>query len=264
MPGRGRDGGLAALGARWVEEPYLRGEHAVGSVVTHRAHDDALVAVIDSPGRDRGLFGIGPAEGVAALLADLLTEPDATAGVRYASLTLGALEIAGEAVREAWGLAPDGSAWDWMWTGRPLVDADPEGAERLALTPAGLGEVADCLSRAHPDASTSPDDERTLGWWGARGSDGTLLAVVGAVSLGPRLPAHLVSLGVDPAARGQGLAGAVLAAAVRDCLAVTPVHGRPMVSLGLYAHNERARRVYLRHGFELRHRFASRRRVTAG
>ncbi|MDQ2624778.1 MAG: GNAT family N-acetyltransferase, partial [Actinomycetota bacterium] len=67
---------------------------------------------------------------------------------------------------------------------------------------------------------------------------------------------YLVSLGVDPDHRGRGLAGRVLAAAVRDGLDDALRLGRG-VSLALYSANERARRVYVRHGFELHHRFES-------
>ena len=60
---------------------------------------------------------------------------------------------------------------------------------------------------------------------------------------------------------GQGLAGAVISAAVRDCLDVVPALGPPMVSLGMYASNDVARRVYTRLGFRLEHRFDSRHRA---
>ena len=68
-------------------------------------------------------------------------------------------------------------------------------------------EVAACLATAHPTASTPPDDSRLLGWWGVRGPDGALVAVMGAVALAPGLAPHLVSLGVHPEHRGRGLAG---------------------------------------------------------
>lgn len=220
--------------------------------------------MVDSPGRDRGLFGVGGAAQVARLLDRAAEEePGSVGSVRYATLARGAWDATGEAARSVLHVDPEGSSWDWMWTDRPLGDADPSGAERLPLTPAAAAEVAELLHRAHPTASTAADDERLLGWWGVR-QDGRLMAVIGAVVLAPGLPGHLVSLGVDPAVRGQRLAGVVMAAAVRDILGMRPAVGEPMVSLGLYAHNDVARRVYLRHGFELRHRFTSRRRLPSG
>lgn len=89
-------------------------------------------------------------------------------------------------------------------------------------------------------------------------TEGRLAAVVGAMRYAPGLAPHLVSLGVDPEHRGRGLAGAVLAAAVRDGLAEGTDVGRPAVWLGLFASNEVARRVYERLGFELGHEFESR------
>ena len=148
------------------------------------------------------------------------------------------------------------SWWDWMWTGHPLGVADTSRAERLPHGPPMDAEVGEFLSRGHPTASTTPGEPRLIGWWGVR-DRGRLVAVVGALVRAPGMAPHLVSLGVDPELRGQGLAGIVMAAAVRDCLDVTPAVGLPMVSLGLYAHNDVARRVYGRLGFELRHEFAS-------
>jgi GNAT superfamily N-acetyltransferase len=244
----------------WCRTPYLVGEHAQADVLAHWVADDAVLAVVDGPGRDCGLFGLGDPAAVARLCERAARDGDPALGrARYATLERGALEAAGPELPAALGMKPDGSEWDWMWTPGPLT-GDPSGAERLPLGPATAAEVAECLSRAHPTASTAPDDERLIGWWGVR-QDGRLMAVIGAILFAPGLPPHLVSLGVDPATRGQGLAGVVMSAAVRDCLTVVPDVGDPMVSLGLYAANDVARRVYTRLGFRLEHRFASRHRA---
>ncbi|NLF04452.1 MAG: GNAT family N-acetyltransferase, partial [Actinomycetales bacterium] len=124
--------------------------------------------------------------------------------------------------------------------------------ERLEV---GDPEVDDLLAVAHPAADTDTADPRLFGWWGLR--DGSaLVAVVGALRFAPGLPPYLVSVATHPEHRGRGLAGRVMAAAVRDGLAESPQVGTG-VSLALYASNDRARRVYLRHGFELRHQFES-------
>lgn len=223
------------------------------------ASGDALLAVLDDPGRDRGLYGLGAPDEVAALLAGLAGDSAALSGVRYASVDRGAAERVRPGTWERLGLAPEGSAWDWMWT--TTVPAPPEvDVERLPLDARTVAEVRECLDRAHPRASTSPDDPRLVGWWGTR-EEGRLVAVVGAVALAPGLAPHLVSLGVDPRLRGRGLGRAVTAAAVRDGLQVTPRWSEPLVSLGLYADNAPARRVYESLGFRLGHRFASRRRT---
>ena len=145
--------------------------------------------------------------------------------------------------------------WDWMWIGAPLRHVDPAHTERLPATPEVAAEVAAFLAVAHPSSDTAADDPRLFAWWAVR-EDGELRAVVGALRFAPGLAPYLVSLGVHPERRGHGLAGAVLAAAVRDGLAETPRRGGG-VSLALYADNHRARRVYLRHGFELHHEFES-------
>lgn len=254
-------GPVRDLPAPWDDEPYLRGEFGCGTVLGGRWSGDAIAVVVEQEGRDRGLMGLGSPVALAPLVSAVGEQRDLMAGVRFATLTRGTWDLVGSSERAVLGLADEASHWDWFWTDRPLVGADPSPAERLPLTPATTAAVAECLARAHPTASTPADDERLVGWWGARSDDGRLVAVAGAVTLGAGLPPHVVSLGVDPAHRGRGYAGAVLAAAVRDCLDVRPVAGAPMVSLGMYADNEPARRVYLRHGFLLRHAFASRRPV---
>ena len=145
--------------------------------------------------------------------------------------------------------------WEWMWIGEPLQDGDPAGVERLEPTTDVAREVEEFLSVAHPSTDTETSDPRIFGWWAFR-EEGHIRAVVGAMRFAPDLAPYLVSLGVHPEHRGRGLAGAVLAAAVRDGLAEQPRVGGG-VSLALYSANERARRVYVRHGFELHHRFES-------
>lgn len=250
---------LADLPEPWRDDPYLLGEHAHTDVLAAWPAGDALVAVLDGAGHGRGLYGLGEPRAVARLCGRAVRErPDVVAGAAYASLVRGAWEALTPGDAVALGLADAGATWDWMWTTGPL-SADPGHAERLPLGPATVAEVAECLARAHPTASTPADDDRVLGWWGAR-AGGRLQAVVGAIAYAPGLAPYLVSLGVDPAARGQGLAGTVLAAAVRDCLEVVPDRGPRMVTLGLYASNAVARRVYLRLGFRLEREFESRRR----
>lgn len=245
------------LPAPWSSDPYLLGEHARATVVMARGTEAAVVAVMDGLGRDRGLFGVGSTEDVAEALTSIVESGElAGSGVRYATISRGAVELLAPEDRGALGLAGAGSSWDWMWTDTLLRVDDHSAAERLPLGPQTTDEIREFLSRGHPTAGTGPDDPRLIGWWVVREA-GRLHAAVGAIRLAPGMAPHLVSLGVDPGVRGRGLAGVVLAAAVADCLEVRPVHGPPSVSLGLYADNEVARRVYLRLGFELHHRFTS-------
>lgn len=245
------------LPAPWPTEPYLLGEHALATVVSAWGTSTAVVALMEGLGRDRGLFGVGRAEDVAAVLTSVARGDALASGrARYATITRGAVELLAADAREAIGISGSGSSWDWMWTDGRLRVEDHSAAERLPLGPGTTDEVREFLSRGHPTASTAPDDPRLIGWWGVREAGG-LHAAVGAIQLAPGMAPHLVSLGVDPGVRGRGLAGVVLAAAVEDCLEVRPLHGPPSVSLGLYADNDVARRVYLRLGLELRHGFTS-------
>lgn len=245
----------------WDASPYLLMAHGRSTVVGCWADSGSVVVALEG-GRGVGLVGLGPADGVARHLgvavAALSAQPGGWARVAWVTVpreTWHLLDAGAQAVLARW---PAPSAWDCMWTYRPLVDAGDHEVERLVpgLTDV-QEEVAATLARAHPTASTSPDDPRLVGWWGVRVA-GRLAAVVGALRYAPGLAPHLVSLGVDPDHRGRGLAGAVLAAAVRDGLAAGTEVGPAAVWLGLYASNDVARRVYLRHGFELGHRFESR------
>lgn len=259
---------VTALPGRWASEPYLVMGHGRASVLAHWVTGDALVVLLT--GRqdgDVGLVGLGPADEVASLLAVALPQVhDARvlptgSRLRWATVTRGAWAALDEHAPRAAASLPGWSApasWDCMWTYHPLTGVPEHAVERLpADDPAVRAEVARTLERAHPTASTPPDDPRLLGWWGVREA-GRLVAVVGMLRYGPGLAPHLVSLGVDPDHRGRGLAGAVLGAAVADGLAADVELGEPAVWLGLYARNDAARRVYLRHGFEMGHEFDSR------
>lgn len=233
--------------------------HGRSLVRGHWSTSDALVVALEGQRGGLGLAGLGPADEVARLLArgvaDLATR---WADVQWATVPRGAWQALDDAAATAFDAWSGPSAWDCMWTYTPLVGAGHHEVERLDPTqPQVRCEVTEALARAHPSASTSPDDPRLLGWWGVR-VGGRLAAVVGALRYAPGLAPHLVSLGVDPEHRGRGFAGAVLAAAVRDCLAAGTRVGPPAVWLGLYATNDLARRVYLRHGFQLGHEFESR------
>jgi ribosomal protein S18 acetylase RimI-like enzyme len=250
---------VGSLPTPWCLDPYLVAERADAELHAFASDPEACVLVLDDhPGRS--LVGIGRPEAVARLLAQSAA---AFAAHRPGTLTLerGAWEQVSDEVRETLVGPHRVSEWDWMWTRTPLrLEADPgvptRQVERLVPGPEIDALVTECLGRAHPVASTLPGDPRLTGWWGVRDGD-RLVATVGAVELYPGAPPHLVSLGVDPEHRGEGLAGAVLAAAVEDGLRRVPTVGDPMVHLGLYASNDVARRVYRRLGFTLEHRFMS-------
>ena len=254
---------VADLPGGWARAPYLLVAHGRSAVQAHWRTGDALVVALEGSARSVGVVGLGPAGDVAHLMrravADLRDATSVPGGpTRWVTVPRGTWDLLDGATASAFDDWSGPSAWDCMWTRRPLVDVPDHAVERLAPEdPAVRDEVAEALARAHPSASTSPHDSRLVGWWGAR-VGGRLVAVVGALRYAPGLAPHLVSLGVDPAHRGRGLAGAVLAAAVQDGLTDGTDVGPATVWLGLHANNAVARRVYLRHGFGLGHEFESR------
>ena len=256
-------GSVTDLPGRWGATPYLLMAHGRSAVRRSWQDEDAVVVALEDRRGGTGLVGLGAPSGVARLLEVAAGEPADDADVawshlRWATVPRGTWGAVGQGGSRLFGGWTGLSAWDCMWTYRPLVGVADHDVERLLpQLPEVRAEVAQALARAHPTARTRPDDPRLIGWWGAR-ADGRLVAVVGALRYGPGLAPHLVSLGVDPEHRGRGLAGAVLAAAVRDGLAAGTQVGPSAVWLGVYASNDAARRVYERHGFELGHRFESR------
>ena len=252
-------GSVRDLPDGWGEAPYLLMAHGRSTVLARWQADGAVLVALAGRSDVVGLVGLGPAATVAGLVdAAVAAGVQEHHPVRWATVPRGTWDAAGDPTRTALAGWSAPSGWDCMWTRRPLADAPDHPVVRLAPEDeASRAEVAAALESAHPAASTPPDDPRLTGWWGAR-VDGRLVAVVGALRYAPGLAPHLVSLGVHPDHRGRGLAGAVLAAAVRDGLADGTQVGPAAVWLGLYASNDVARRVYLRHGFELGHEFESR------
>ncbi len=153
------------------------------------------------------------------------------------------------------------SAWDWMVTAERPSDLDPT-VVRLDVT-ADHAAILDCLAESNPDTSADPLHAEEAAWFGVR-EGAVLLGVVGTGSR-PGEPGrndlswHLHGLGVRPQARGRGLGGALTAVATAAGLDA----GADWVSLGMYASNTVARRVYERLGFVVEGRYTSYRGVTS-
>lgn len=154
-----------------------------------------------------------------------------------------------------------GRDWDWMVTEDLLLgttDADvvgpaprgrpTAGAELFDVAdPATRRAVAECLDAAIPDthALTDLDAHR---WFGVRETPGdTSSPVLAALAADARHGSvYLEGLGVRPDVQGQGIGSRLLRAVVRTGLAETGA-----VTLGLWADNHGARRLYERLGFRL-------------
>ncbi|GIG29146.1 hypothetical protein Cma02nite_17460 [Cellulomonas marina] len=246
---------LDEVPAAWRADPMLvqRRQEWLGSRVT----GDGAAVVVTSPAPHR-VTALGDPAAVAVLapaaLADLAPGSVAVLTVpRGTELPAAALERAG--------VGPS-STWDWMLTDGP-APAPPAHVAVRPLDPAADADaVRACLQEANPRSTADPLAPGTAGWWGVEGPEGTLDAVVGAERRpgpGARETWHLHGLGVRPHRRRGGLGSALTAAATRDALAA----GAAFVSLGLYADNDAARRVYERLGFRTHARFASLRPVPA-
>lgn len=163
-------------------------------------------------------------------------------------------------VRDRLGVQP-ATAWDWFATDRAPV-TDPDDVQVTELDPGRDAEaIRDCLTEANPDTQADPADPGEAAWFGVADGD-RWVGVIGAATragdpAGADLSWHLHGLGVRPAHRGRALGRALTAAATRAALE----RSADWVSLGMYASNAPARRVYTDLGFELEGRFTSYRRA---
>lgn len=141
--------------------------------------------------------------------------------------------------------------WDWFWT----VTAPPHHPGEDAVSWAGPGDepaIAAMLDVDSPRHSARPGDADVVRWCVLRDSDGALLACAAHVEHVPGVP-HLASIVTRTDQRGRGLGGAITGWLTRRLLA----EGAPIVTLGMYADNTTARRVYHRLGYTDSQHFAS-------
>ncbi|WP_166847850.1 GNAT family N-acetyltransferase [Isoptericola sp. BMS4] len=211
-----------------------------------------LAVEVDDAGHS--LLAVGSPAGAARLL---LQAADRLAPVVRTSVPRGTHAAVRRAAAEH-GLAVPApflhdpvNSWDWFSVSEPVPV--PDGGERVTelVGDAGRSVAADCLAVANPGGELDPDEPRSR-WWGWLDDDGRARAVCGASRRVPGQPWVLGSIGTDPAWRGRGLAGAATAVAARAGVAETGA-----VTLGVYAHNAAALRVYRRLGFVLGQDFES-------
>ncbi|PZR52741.1 N-acetyltransferase [Xylanimonas oleitrophica] len=207
------------------------------------------------------LFAVGSAEGAARLVLRARAELEAAGrtlgevvrstaprGTRAVLARLAAQE--GVVVPSPFDV-PAGGEWDWMSIDHHPAPQPGEDRVEELVGETGRAEAAAVLAAANPHGELALDEPRSR-WWGWRDGDGVLRGVVGASRRVPGRAWVLGSIGTDPALRGRGVAAATTAVAVRAGLAEAPV-----VTLGMYASNEAARRTYRRVGFTLGQEFES-------
>ncbi|MBO1750467.1 GNAT family N-acetyltransferase [Actinotalea sp. BY-33] len=157
------------------------------------------------------------------------------------------------------------STWDWLSCASPPPVVPGESEVEL-LEPEDDAAIRDCLDAANPTTSASPGTG--LGtWWGVRAPDavdGRLLGVLSVVHRPGDPDAtdrswHLRGLSVRPESRNAGWGRALTAAVLRSALTAHDgaAPEADWVSLGMYADNAAARRVYEGLGFAVDAEFAS-------
>lgn len=215
----------------------------------------ALLVAVRREGRTT-LLGRGDATAVVALVGERLARSGPAGGaaaVGWMSVPRGA--DVPDALLAGLGLARF-SSWDWMVTDREpaLAAAEPD---VVVLEPSRDADaIRACLAASNPGTTADPAGPDEAAWFGVRDGE-RLVGVAGASLRGGRADDgfswHLHGLGVRPGARARGLGAALTAAVTRAGLAA----GAQWVSLGMYADNDAARRIYRRLGFVTEGRFAS-------
>ncbi len=252
---------LDRLPARWRAARVLQGGDARWDTAEAVERDGALLLAAPS---DHGpsLLVLGDPVAAGRLLTSVVDGraahdgPLSRAGfvdrARWLSMVRGTVPTL--ATLAVLGLEPF-STWDWLAADRSPAPHPGEGAVTRLDPHRDAAAVRACLADANPGTSADPTAHGEAGWWGVPGPDG-LRGVVGAsLRGGGDVPVswHLHGLGVRPEARGAGTGTALTTAVLRAGLR----EGAQFVSLGMYADNDRARRIYTRLGFRTEAELAS-------
>lgn len=145
-----------------------------------------------------------------------------------------------------------GGDWEWMWT-TDLPSVVEGEASVVELDARGGGpEIHALLVAASPRTSLYPTDSRAYVWLGVRSRDAGLVACGAAERTAAGTP-HLAGVATHPDHRGRGYGEAVTAALTRRA-----VRTEGVCTLGMYSHNDVARRLYERLGYHNDHAWSSR------
>jgi ribosomal protein S18 acetylase RimI-like enzyme len=214
---------------------------------TGYALGDAVALPRRTHTRRLGLLLMGPVADVGQLVGAMLSEGVVPSDLRAVTVQRGALD----AVAAHLPLA-DGNEWEWLYAAQAPSEVP---AESRLVTLAGT-DVADILGLfdvANPHTDARPFDFPDQHWVGARDESGRLVAC------GVREPnvagwPVLSGITVHPDDRGTGLGLAVTAYLTREA-----IRERGVCTLGMYSHNDVARRLYHGLGYGGDHLWSSRR-----
>lgn len=229
------------------EDPFIRTLLAAGEQRIWRGDGATVAAQYVGDRRVRRMAGVGAVAAVARLAGEALHElADAGTTVDWVSVRRGAAD------RLAGGFAlVDGDEWDWRCVDRP---SEPVPGEDLVgwLPETAGGEIDALLDAGNERSSARPGNGHVRRWAGIRDGRGRLVCCLADTSRSDAY-GHLSAITTHPGARGRGYGAAITAWATRTMFG----DGADLVTLGMYADNEVARRLYTRLGFTDDHPFTS-------
>jgi len=222
---------------RTSTDPFLL--HQLDPASTLRAWVSGAATVVEAPSRRRGVDGttticLGPNDDLVPLMLDV-----AGAGVRPTSV--GVEAAACTLLPPSWAIG-ERPPWFWMWTVTPCAPAD----HPLELL-TDADEINALLDLAMPDSHTRPGGAQT---WHGFHAEGRLVAAGGLLRTADG-SGHLGGLSVHPAVRRRGW-GRQLSLGLTQ---LAQQGASRTASLGVYAHNTPAIRLYEELGYRTAHTF---------
>ena len=194
------------------------------------------------------LVVLGQADASVALLVDVVADTDSAGDLTVGSATVP--REAHPALPRHLGLERP-NEWEWFAT-TTLPPVQPAEDQVRWLGEPDHDDIV-ALLRAHSGRhDAEPGQPHARQWCGIRDDAGDLVAVAAHTESWSTVP-FLASIATRGDQRGRGLGGAVTAFITRRLLE----EGRPRVTLGMYSDNDVARRLYLRLGYRVVHRFTS-------
>ena len=218
------------VGAGFVAPAYAVGSPDDGAVAFHRRSDHGVP----------GSAAVGTASGLATLLDDPTVRAWVTGdGNRHLSVPRGLMPV----VAQRLDLGSRGGEWDWLWTrAAPPVVAGEEHVEVLDQTHRAEAEAF--LTEHSPRTHGQPFARPGQRWVAVRDPHTGALVAVGSSEPCAAGTPTLAGIAVAADRRGAGWGAAVTAHLTR--LAVDETGA---CTLGMFADNDVARRLYHRLGY---------------